>query len=451
MNRLSTSTYTHRGGHLANMSEYNEEDDFNSDGSENEDDYSFPADQEDDGEENNEHRQDEEEPDEQKTQVYTGKIDVLQQEVDTLRDELQRERAAHSMAKNDLAIAQQPSRDDKGPNRVQSMDTCSTTGHLSVEVMNAFRKFCESHDIHTHSSLDNLHDEDCKYVLQEATRIINASEQRAQRAQSACKQSKLPSSDTDLASRVRNLESELRIALSATDDIKALKAKLLYMVERSRADKEKVLKSEASSSLLRKTIKMLSDHIEKLMSYLKHEAASKLRILDKQRAGDRRIVELEESISMLQKKGSAKDRLIVELREGSKILEDQLRLMDDKFLELRSKLDFARENDEKKTKKAAKEAAELRAKIATLHFNSRSMPYSSSLPDIYEGTREVGRETTGTMGGGGGGGKKRNKKDKKPEVTIDSIIDKLRKQTGPSVEWTEERARELVLKKVPRK
>ena len=35
---------------------------------------------------------------------------------------------------------------------------------------------------------------------------------------------------------------------------------------------------------------------------------------------------------------------------GSKILEDQLRLMDEKYLELRTKLDYARESGMKKVR-----------------------------------------------------------------------------------------------------
>jgi DNA repair exonuclease SbcCD ATPase subunit len=228
------------------------------------------------------------------------------------------------------------------------------------------------------------------------------------------------------------------------------------MVERTRIEKEQKLKSDQDVALLRKTIKMLSDHIEKLMSHLKHEATAKIALLQTQRTYEKRIVELEELTSTLTKKNAAKDRLILELREGSKILEDQLRLMDDKFLELRSKLDWVRENDEKKTKKAIKEASELRAKIATLHMVSRT--HTSSLPDINDATTGMYLRDSSTGNTSRNHddiittnetNKKKKKKDKK-EPTIDSIIDKLRKQNDAKVEWTEERARDLV-KQVPRK
>lgn len=368
------------------------------------------------------------EQDEQKQQVYTGKIEMLQQEVAHLRERLLNEQEEHERTRRlfDESILH--------------------SGHSKSEVLpsstlvEAFRAFCSEHDIHTHSDWDDIHDEDCKYILQEASRKIHSAEQKGDiNVQSEAKVNR----PTKL-SKTEEGASEQRTGSFTQNDVRALRAKLMYLVERTRVEKEQKAKAENESALLRKTIKMLSDHIEKLMSHLKHEAAAKVKILAKQRVHEKKILELEENVSNLQKKGVAKDRLIVELREGSKILEDQLRLMDEKFLEIRSKLDWVRENDEKKFKKATREAADLRAKIASLSMSSRQQ--SNSLPNIYDAQGSYYRDTsTGNLSRDEVKPKKK-KKARSKEATIESIIEKLRKQNDGKTEWTEERARELVKK-----
>jgi hypothetical protein len=313
------------------------------------------------------------------------------------------------------------------------------------------------------SSVD-LHGEDLERVLEEASRRITAAEDRIQSQDLIPQRSYSNLNDNELAARVRALEGDLRVALGATNDIKALKTKLVYMVERSRGEKEQKLKAEGDAVMLRKTIKMLSDHIEKLMSHLKHEAASKIRILDRQRAAERRVAELEESVSVLQRKGGAKDRLVLELREGSKILEDQLRLMDDKFLELRGKLDWAREHDEKRARRAVKEAADLRAKIITLNMarnnsGSHTGSHTLSLPDIRDPGAGWG---LAPLSGSGikEEGRRKRRAGKGGEQNINGIIEKLRKHkikgsdVGLRADWTqgqldeaEARAREVLNKK----
>merc|ERR1719487_2024815 len=156
--------------------------------------------------------------------------------------------------------------------------------------------------------------------------------------------------DVDLRQRVANLEEELRLALGAAEDIRALKAKAMHLVERIRSEKEERLRVEQELKTYNKKMQMLSDHIEKLMIHLKHEAAHKIKALDQVREMEKKLAHMTEKYNNLNQKSGAKDRLIAELREGSKILEDQLRLMDEKYLELRTKLDYARESAAKKIK-----------------------------------------------------------------------------------------------------
>ena len=50
------------------------------------------------------------------------------------------------------------------------------------------------------------------------------------------------------------------------------------------------------------------------------------------------------------------------MKEGSAILEQQLRLMDDKYIELRTKLDWTRRQSKREVARVQKEANDLRAK-----------------------------------------------------------------------------------------
>ena len=58
------------------------------------------------------------------------------------------------------------------------------------------------------------------------------------------------------------------------------------------------------------------------------------------------------------------ERVINDLKEGSAILEQQLRLMDDKYIELRTKLDWTRRQSKREVSRVQKEANDLRAKWA---------------------------------------------------------------------------------------
>lgn len=403
------------------MSEYEEEEDFFS-----EEDYEQDLEQQ--------YEQDaDEEQDEQKQQVYTGKIEVLQQEVEGLRERLAKEQEDHERTRKLFEES-----------IVQSTKVVSP----SPVLMQAFRSFCLEHDICTNLNWEDLQDEDCKSILEEiSSRLHSFEDQLAKSVVETNKKPsnlKLPKLEEAMIERIKALEEQLRAGSTTQTDSRALRAKLMYLVERTRVEKEQKVRAENEAGLLKKTIKMLSDHIEKLMSHLKHEAAGKVKILAKQRVNERKILELEENLSSLQKKGAAKDRLIVELREGSKILEDQLRLMDEKFLEIRSKLDWVRENDEKKFRRATKEAADLRAKIASLSMSNRQNAHS--LPDIHDTPGSYLRDTsTGSLSREESKPKKK-KKTKSKEATIESIVDKLRKQNEGKTEWTEERARELVKK-----
>jgi len=110
----------------------------------------------------------------------------------------------------------------------------------------------------------------------------------------------------------------------------------------------------------------LSQHIEKLMLHLKHEAAAKAKAHEAAGRAAQEVSLLKARNGALLKRAAARDGIIVELKEGAKILEDQLRLMDEKYMELRTKLDYTRQSTGKDVLKYKAQASTLRAKWALL-------------------------------------------------------------------------------------
>ena len=289
-----------------------------------------------------------------------------------------------------------------------------------------------------------------------AIQVLSDAQEKLQRAsgRSVTSKSLANCSESELVQRVQNLEEELRLALGAAEDIRALKAKAIQLVERIRLEKEDRLKAEAEVRLYVKKIEMLSDHIEKLMIHLKHEAAAKIKAVDQLRGSERRNEGLKADFDLLSRKAAAKERLIAELREGSKILEDQLRLMDEKYLELRTKLDYAREVAGKKVRNAQKVASDLRVKFA-LAGNQKLLDHIP-IPDLQDmsgdGMNFDSSQSMPTLDSRSASGRKKAKKKKKrvnnhvaqdPEQSTERVLDKIRRLRGGEQEWDEQKCRNL--------
>ncbi|CAM9676957.1 unnamed protein product, partial [Ectocarpus fasciculatus] len=152
----------------------------------------------------------------------------------------------------------------------------------------------------------------------------------------------------------------------ATADIMALKVKATQLVERLRQEKSARLKAERKTQKVAGKVQVLSDHIEKLMMFLKHEATQKAKAHEQQRRLQKELELVKARSTALLRSNQAKDRVTTELREGSKILEDQLRLMDEKYMELRTKLDWTRTKADKDVRRARAQASALRTKWAIL-------------------------------------------------------------------------------------
>ncbi|KAJ1424535.1 hypothetical protein B484DRAFT_451487 [Ochromonadaceae sp. CCMP2298] len=274
------------------------------------------------------------------------------------------------------------------------------------------------------------------------------------------------------------------------NDVKNLRAKVTQMNERIRIEKEYKYRAESDVVALQKKILMLSGHMEKLVLHLKHEGAHKLRLAEQLRVSGREQAAAAEKADIIARKSAAKDRLLLELREGSKVLEDQLRLMDEKYIELRIKLDYARELGVRKIKKAENVARELRVKFAFAtgskildsirlpeggQYNSGNSQYSeqswgpggpehnSSQYSDYGGVRastgQLGKH--GLQGGAsleGGSQWQTDPRDPRRantnssvtssqanrEPNMDKVLDKIRLQEGRKQDWTEEKVQKLI-------
>jgi hypothetical protein len=268
------------------------------------------------------------------------------------------------------------------------------------------------------------------------------------------------SGDKALLERIANLEEELRFSLGAAEDIRALKSKSINLVERLRVEKQEKARAGADVRTMAKKVDMLSVHIEKLMVHLKHEAAAKIKAVDALRGSERRCNSLYDKNALLTRKVAATDRLVLELREGSKILEDQLRLMDEKYLELRTKLDYSRGQAAKRVEIAEKKATSLRVKYALLGnsklLDTVDQPMSESQDINDPATNSPGFDQhqiihRGSMKKRRGTAVPKVKrinmnpgfsttdKDKQEEA----VIDKIRRNRGKQTVWTEEKLRNL--------
>mmetsp|Transcript_15831 Transcript_15831/g.23828 ORF Transcript_15831/g.23828 Transcript_15831/m.23828 type:complete len:415 (+) Transcript_15831:120-1364(+) len=385
-------------------------------------------------------------PDEQDHQKMNGQLEAALEELKNCQAELEAERQAHEETKKELLqTQQQPSNNDKNSDRL----------------MESFINFALTHSLDSPTmETRDMTDEICLSILDQATKKLQKASRKPQPSSTTANMG-----ESELHQRIANLEEELRLALGAAEDIRALKAKAVSLVERIRMEKEERLRCEAEQRSYLKKIEMLSDHVEKLMVHLKHEAAAKIKTVDQLRASEKRNEAAQVKLGITTRKAAAKDRLIAELREGSKILEDQLRLMDEKYLELRTKLDYAREVAAKKVRHAQKTASDLRVKFA-LAGNSKLLDQvplpeigasgdytaedlSRSMPNINTGPLSTAsspvRSSIRSIG------KKKKKKLVTNSIAADAeqsterVLDKIRRLRGGQAEWNEEKVRKLAM------
>lgn len=457
--------------------------------------------------------------DEQHAQKINGRVAQLEAEVASLQRRLAKEKAEHDKLKDQHHYRHSPHSlvDDPLPSHVIH----NTEEHLAEELhkmklhndqltaqvaelkkprippklMDSFQKFVHRTGIpveltlHEHQTVEK-----CCAALKEAAKSMFTMKKQVEAAPP-------PGTESELAVKVKNLQEELRLALHAAEDIRALRGKMMQMIERVRLEKEGKLRAEQESASFRKKTEMLGDHMEKLMAHLRHESAAKTRLIKQLQEEGELNRQLKANYALLLKKNASKDRFILEMHEGSKVLEDQLRLMDEKYLDLRSKLDWAREYANKKLAKSEKTAADLRAKFTMLTgsnvlLDNAGMPHGmgsgssmmsggggyggdgsvdfndgASLGSLSMGggsTKSAGRRHGGkhssasasgkrlqplSQSGSGSlqstaGGDLHGPHHSQKEPDIDSVLNKIRRkqhqQNNTQREWTEESMRELV-------
>ena len=170
----------------------------------------------------------------------------------------------------------------------------------------------------------------------------------------------------DLLLQVKNLESELKMALSASEDIRALKAKLKALVEQLRIEKERRLDEISKINKLDRKCLSYADHVETLLVNFRLVSRAKVRMGIREKRTRKRNSQLYKENVKLKKMITNKDRLINELRDSSKLLFGQMKLMDERLMYSRSQLDNARHAQSRVVDKSEKEAQRLRTKFAQI-------------------------------------------------------------------------------------
>ena len=127
--------------------------------------------------------------------------------------------------------------------------------------------------------------------------------------------------------KCNSLEREVESLARQSEGADNLRSKVSQMVERLRHEREQ--RSQVDKILANEKCKLsvLSDHIEKLMIHLRHEAAAKSRSLKAQSRQKQEMDTLTKNLISVTRKNDRKDELISELRNSTQLLEAQTKLM----------------------------------------------------------------------------------------------------------------------------
>jgi len=186
---------------------------------------------------------------------------------------------------------------------------------------------------------------------------------QAQRLKSQIKKAR--DREKTLFSQISKLKQKSDVSLKNERDI--LQKRIIRLIDRSRYERDSKQKAEDKVIVASKKINALSDHIERLMVYLKHEASGKIRLVKERIRAQREVELLRARDSLLSKKIGCKDKLIEDLKGSISVLENQLHLMDEKYMELRLKLDWSRSFTDRVLKKRDDEIRKLNDEIALLN------------------------------------------------------------------------------------
>lgn len=169
-----------------------------------------------------------------------------------------------------------------------------------------------------------------------------------------------------LMQRARALEEELRLALCAAEDIRALKAKANHLLEHVRACKEADAAVQHTLRATQKRNAMLTSHAEKLMLVIRNLSLDKVKLGDRSKEERMLVFRLTKELAFKSRKLDVAKRTLVEMRANGQAMTRQLGLMEEKFRSLRDRFDVAREQQKGAIDRATKEASSLRKKFAAI-------------------------------------------------------------------------------------
>lgn len=131
----------------------------------------------------------------------------------------------------------------------------------------------------------------------------------------------LKAKNTRLKAAVDKLHGELESANKASGQVRSLKQRVVSLLGKQMKEKNLHFLAKKTTEALDKKVVVLSDHIERLMLHLKHEATDKARAHEVESLALKETDLLRSRITALAKKNLRKDTVIVELQEGERILE----------------------------------------------------------------------------------------------------------------------------------
>ena len=170
----------------------------------------------------------------------------------------------------------------------------------------------------------------------------------------------------ELHAKYLSVKSKLEARANEADGVENLRHKVSQMGMRLHAERQVKIKAQTDLADEQSTVKTLSNHIEKLMVHLKHVATDKTRTLAELSRLKNEIDSLTRLNAALTKKNERKDQAIAELIESTKPIEGQMRIMEEKYIELRSKLEWTRTQMDRALRKKDKELREKDEELAGL-------------------------------------------------------------------------------------
>ncbi|KAJ1408907.1 hypothetical protein B484DRAFT_403390 [Ochromonadaceae sp. CCMP2298] len=210
--------------------------------------------------------------------------------------------------------------------------------------------------------------------------------------------------EKNIREKARNLEDDLRISVKSLEDTGGMKHKIKSLQEKLRKEKVRREKFVAVEEGQNKKFTVLISHMERVMKALKIESAKTVKALEVNRRMQKEAGVVQGRVEKQERVIAVQNRHVQEIAEGSRILQDQLALMDDRYLDLRNRLDTARNTFGTSMTKMSREVSDLRAKYSQathgklLDTEPRRRPVTGSGGSRPRSAAVLGRAASGVSG-----------------------------------------------------